>query len=264
LVDQRDNFNPLSVKKVSRLRYTCGGTLINRWYILTAAHCQDAKRPINKAALGDWDTKNDPDCDAFSQGESCQPRVQIFDVEAMIVHEGFRQEGYSVLNDIALVKLAKEAILNEGVQLACLPLDPARVAAELGLANLRDGLHGKRPHVVGWGFTDGNPYTQQDSSNFKTGGTSASQLQQELAVPVLTPQECRAKAPNYNLEEYQICAGGELGEDSCKGDSGGPLYISKFARAGKRITPGGLWYLYGVVSYGSVACGVGMPGVYTR
>ena len=25
-----------------------------------------------------------------------------------------------------------------------------------------------------------------------------------------------------------------------------------------------LWYLYGLVSYGSVVCGAGKPGVYTR
>ena len=29
LVNEKDPFNPLSVKKVSKLKFTCGGTLIN-------------------------------------------------------------------------------------------------------------------------------------------------------------------------------------------------------------------------------------------
>jgi hypothetical protein len=30
LVDKKDDFNPLKVNKVKKLKFTCGGTLINR------------------------------------------------------------------------------------------------------------------------------------------------------------------------------------------------------------------------------------------
>jgi hypothetical protein len=46
-----------------------------------------------------------------------------------------------------------------------------------------------RPLVVGWGYTDGDPYTQFDTSGFARGGNSATEQQQSLSVPVLSTAE---------------------------------------------------------------------------
>lgn len=55
-----------------------------------------------------------------------------------------------------------------------------------------------------------------------------------------------------------MCAGGDRGYDTCKGDSGGPLM--KFDQS---KTPN--WYLVGIVSFGSAQCGLAnFPGIYTR
>lgn len=55
---------------------------------------------------------------------------------------------------------------------------------------------------------------------------------------------------------FQLCAGGELGKDSCKGDSGGPL-MAKDPDTGN-------WITSGIVSIGPNDCGkFGVPGVYT-
>lgn len=54
----------------------------------------------------------------------------------------------------------------------------------------------------------------------------------------------------------QMCAGGEAGKDSCKGDSGGPL-----------MNPSEKKYfeLVGVVSFGPYPCAEdNVPGVYTK
>lgn len=57
-----------------------------------------------------------------------------------------------------------------------------------------------------------------------------------------------------------MCAGGEEGKDSCRGDSGGPL-MALFADENQDIN----WYCVGVVSFGPSPCGMkGWPGVYTR
>lgn len=262
-VTEPDPFIPFKNIKRMKTKFVCGGTLINRWYVLTAAHCEDSRKRITKVVLGDWDTNIDPDCGQ----DGCLPRVQEFFVEkgAMIVHPGFKI-GKNVLNDIALVKLDRPARLDEdgGVQPACLPLDPALVAQQIRVRNLRDGMVGKKPIVVGWGFTEGDPLTQLEKSDFEKGSSSASQYQMHLPIPVISNQECLEKF-NYNLDDSQICAGGEKGKDSCKGDSGGPLYMSEFSPETNLIVSGNVpWYLFGLVSYGSIVCGNGRPGVYTR
>src|SRR5699024_1810598 len=62
-----------------------------------------------------------------------------------------------------------------------------------------------------------------------------------------------------NLTEGQLCAGemnpaGGTAQDTCRGDSGGPLIYRKDGRA----------WLVGINSYGGERCASGIPGVYTR
>lgn len=67
------------------------------------------------------------------------------------------------------------------------------------------------------------------------------------------------KSVRVNINDVQLCAGGVRGQDSCRGDSGGPLM--------KTITVNGSmnYYVLGVVSFGPSPCGMeGWPGVYTR
>ena len=43
----------------------------------------------------------------------------------------------------------------------------------------------------------------------------ASSIQQKLAIPVLDNLQCGAKLFDFVPREDQICAGGEVGKDSC-------------------------------------------------
>jgi secreted trypsin-like serine protease len=55
----------------------------------------------------------------------------------------------------------------------------------------------------------------------------------------------------------KICAGGEVGKDSCRGDSGGPLMSTDPNTRN--------WVTSGVVSIGPQNCGTtGIPGIYTN
>jgi len=58
---------------------------------------------------------------------------------------------------------------------------------------------------------------------------------------------------DYIFSETQICAGGNIGEDSCVGDSGGPLWVNRESSL----------VLYGIVSWG-VGCASDYPALYTR
>lgn len=65
---------------------------------------------------------------------------------------------------------------------------------------------------------------------------------------------------NVKLHGAQLCAGGQKGKDSCRGDSGGPLMSYYLDENGENN-----WYSIGVVSFGPSPCGMeNWPGVYTK
>ena len=65
-----------------------------------------------------------------------------------------------------------------------------------------------------------------------------------------------------------MCAGGNSGEDSCSGDSGGGLFSNILEGKAGVENDGRVkndrWEVVGIVSYGSSRCGDGNPGIYTR
>merc|ERR1712059_68821 len=97
---------------------------------------------------------------------------------------------------------------------------------------------------------DYNPLQKTKSSR------EASKIQQKLEVPILSNRECGERFGFLTPVSSQVCAGGEQGKDSCKGDSGGGLFLQSSDK-----DP---WYLLGLVSLGSKRCGSGSPAVYTR
>ena len=77
-------------------------------------------------------------------------------------------------------------------------------------------------------------------------------------VPVVDLNACREK---YDVDEKNLCAGGEIAKDSCSGDSGGGLFSNLNDPFDGKETR---WEVVGIVSFGTNLCGNGTPGVYTR
>jgi len=206
--------------------------------------------------------------------EESLPKEQEFTIaeDAVFVHEQYSavQPGgkRELLHDIALIKLPSPVQLNNGTKLVCLPWKPDEFRREMEVRDVIRDLEGRKAVVVGWGFTSGyDPWlgdAQQDTTEY---GVS-SKIQKKLTVPILSPANCeKAWATNGNTARTprrdQVCAGGEPGRSSCKGDSGGGLYIqNKKHGQGQRDSPP--YYLLGIVSLGSKFCGDGSPGLYTR
>ena len=86
------------------------------------------------------------------------------------------------------------------------------------------------------------------------GGELASTLQ-EVALPLVTLDQCRA-ALGGAVTQNMLCAGGLEGQDACQGDSGGPLMGLEPSE--DRI------YLAGVVGWGVGCAREGLYGVYTK
>ena len=65
----------------------------------------------------------------------------------------------------------------------------------------------------------------------------------------------RSKLANsFQLHASQMCAGGEIGKDTCEGDGGSPLVCQ--AQSGR-------WTAMGLVNWG-LGCGDSVPSVYSR
>jgi secreted trypsin-like serine protease len=194
--EAKENFWPwqvsLQVKGIIGSSHTCGGSVLNDRYILTAAHCftyntdpADWKIKAGKHKIDSW----------FSEtGE------KVFTVEKIIQHEGYAS-WKSNLNDIALMKLNEKIEFNDYIQPVCMP------EATIGK------LEGAMATVTGWGTTS-------------EGGSIASKLQQ-VDVPIIANQKCGQKYPSEDIVESMVCAGYDAGgKDSCQGDSGGPFVIN--------------------------------------
>jgi len=252
----------------SGIIWKCGGTLINRWWVVTAAHCIGKNWSDHKIRLGEHTIDTNPDC--LDNGRVCMDEVQDLPVKKAIVHPDYNPNLYNnVINDIALIMLSKPANIADliGVTTACLPTDENIAARLLKVNNLRDGLVGKRLLVAGWGFTEYDPVGPKTYEGVTDDSKAPSNVLQKLNVPVLSNQDCAEMwdLPNNTIESSKICAGGELNKDSCKGDSGSPLLASEFLPNGEVTEDNSKqWFLMGIVSYGSSYCGKGRPAVHTR
>jgi len=246
--------------KIEQPSWVCGGTLINYWYVVTAAHCigKGIKR-ITHLRLGEWNvggfgSGNKIECD--SNGV-CLPKVQDFRIseDDIKVHKDYKKKFRNIENDIALIRLPQKPTLNSGVQFACLPVPESAYSA--GIRNWNSGVSGKNAVVIGWGYSCYENNTREFCKDEHIGNKQ----QQKLEVPVLTNQKC--EAASLTTTEDQVCAGGEKGKGSCKGDSGGGLFYRRtsFEVTDQEARP---WFLFGIVSYGNPICGIEKPEVYTK
>ncbi|XP_034236378.1 melanization protease 1-like isoform X3 [Thrips palmi] len=221
--------------------FGCGGSLINKRYVLSAAHCASTPKEnrINFVRLGEHNIETSPDCqyDHAAKSTFCADKAIDYTVEMEIVHEDYNPR--NVTNDVLLIRLSTDVVYTDFIKPLCLPeIEEVLPFPEVGALLT----------VVGWGRS--------------REGQEVNNLKLQVRLPVFLFSDCRAIYRTKRREIYsdlQFCAGGQKKKDSCGGDSGGPL-MRPVLREGRLR-----WEIVGIVSFGPGACAlINFPGVYVK
>ncbi|XP_011194824.1 serine protease easter-like [Zeugodacus cucurbitae] len=218
--------------------FLCGASLINDRYVVTAAHCvsKEVIPPnwrLTGVRLGEWDLETPQDCQFDKKGNQlCSDPPIDLSIEEEICHPLYNETTKKY--DIALLRLQEKVNFNNFTTPICLPGSASSSASN---------YEGVAMGIAGWGITE------QFNKSLK---------KLKALIQGENLERCKAKY-RMDIDNTQICAGGEKGVDSCNGDSGGPLmFVQSFH--GRES-----FFLIGVISFGPTPCGQkGFPGVYTR
>merc|ERR1711990_133515 len=206
----------------------CGGTILNKRYVVTAAHCLYAGKDLMTLKGGATFRV------MLGEHDHCKATSSFVLASAVHKHPKFDLNNPSGDNDIAILKLSKDLTFSDKIKPVCLPTSATK------------DYSGKASTVSGWGgtkaYTPLKPVDQPRQCALK-----------EAIVEILKPSD--TKCSNFlgdSSSTTMLCAWAK-GKDACQGDSGGPLTVAE----------NGKYVLLGVVSYGS-GCATEHPGVYAR
>ncbi|XP_038058130.1 atrial natriuretic peptide-converting enzyme-like [Patiria miniata] len=191
----------LSHPKRQNVDHYCGGALISNKWVITAGHCVSGFLEP-KILAGTVNLTSDDGYEQVRQSKRSIPFPSYINYN---------------YNDIALLELEVPVSISDRVRPVCLPpRNDSHLTAE-----------GSSASVSGWGGTVPFGYTPH--------------ILQTARATIINTENCKNFEDISYVNERVVCCMNQYGEqNSCKGDSGGPLTVSD---AGK-------WYQIGLVSRG--------------
>ena len=203
----------------------CGGTIVNKRFVLTAAHCYNSMFTTMQVIVGEHNV-----CDGNPQG-SPNEGGKLIKVKKMTLHPDYNSR--TIDNDIAVLELAEDLTFTKKIKPACLPSSETKDYS--GSASTVSGWGG----TIGYGPNDQQPQ-QPRQCTLKETIVKLLKGSDPMCSKYLKTSRCvlfcvidtlntfTSSSLIFNLNFFsskiKLCAFAK-DTDACQGDSGGPLTV---------------------------------------